>query len=147
MSSRWNKYIATLLLLVYTNQAIAALMMPCQMDMSSKAIGTVMPVTHQGVGHNMHEMAHDHATMGHSLSHDGKSIDAATTAAQPADGHDKFDCCDAMGHCLMGSCMIHGASNTFVQALEDPARKAAPSAHLKSPSRLTSVHFRPPIFA
>jgi hypothetical protein len=96
----------------------------------------------------MHGMAQDPAEMEPSMvQHHGKSTDAATSPVPPAEGHDDSDCCDAMGHCLMGSCMIHGANNDFVQTLDDAATKVVFSDHLKRPSHLTSVNFRPPIFA
>ena len=142
MLTKWNKYFVTLLMLAYTSQSFAALLMPCPME----GIPTAESM-HPEMGHDIHVMAGDHAMMGHSMARDGASFDAATIAAPPADGHDKFDCCDAMGHCLMGNCMIHGASNDVVHALDDAASKAVYSDHLKSPSHLTSIHFRPPIFA
>lgn len=144
MHARWNKLIVTLVFLVVTGQALAAALMPCALDLSmvSRA-GEVSQSA--GIDHAMPGMAHDHAAMGHAMPSD-TTIDE-NGKSSPAPDHGKFDCCDAMGHCLMGGCMLYGASNDLVQVVEELARSIARVDSLQHPSHLTSAHFRPPISA
>jgi hypothetical protein len=141
MFDSWKKCIALLLMLVYASQSVAALVMPCHMDEQSAEVMADMPM--HAMGHDMHHgMASDH-TMGHSMAHADMAMGDDTQAPKIGD---KPTCCGAMGHCLMGGCTIHGASNTLAYSIGDERISVADLYRLPQPFLLTSSHFRPPIF-
>ncbi|MEY4640226.1 MAG: hypothetical protein RLZZ227_220 [Pseudomonadota bacterium] len=161
MFPRWKKHLVTLLLLVYTSQSIAALLMPCEMATGAGAadaqLAAALPMDHE-MSHAMHQDAeHDHALMGHSTKHAATSSsgvvasvmnsgsDTSPDSPHSTASHADVDCCGLMGHCPQGSCTLPGASADPVQVSGIVGIPALHFHPLQNPASLTSTHFRPPI--
>ena len=149
MLASWKKHIALLLMLVYTSQSLAAWLTPCHMDEVSSEPKSIVAVAsaHESAHDMHHNMGHDHAAMNHSMLHPEIAPDSIpdTTAAANINV-DKADCCDTLGHCLMGGCVvIHAASGTSALSPGD-GLSIADLYELPQPLLVTSSHFRPPIF-
>ena len=150
MLANWKKHIALLLMLAYTSQSVAALLTPCHAHDPSSEPGPVAIATsvHEGAHDMHHSMGHEqHGAMEHSMQHhDLTGFAAADDSASPQINVVKADCCAALGHCLMGSCLvIHAASGTSTFSLGH-GFTVADLYKLPQPLVVTSSHFRPPIF-
>jgi hypothetical protein len=122
-----NIFIA-LLLLAFTSQSFAALVMPCQF-LSQASHST-----------NMDDMAGvDHSNMV-GMDHSEMASDIKT------DTNPMSDCCKTLGHCSSGSCSLALFGHSFAVSL--PATQADLNASFSSfiPESLISSLFRPPIF-
>ena len=85
---RYQKVIIVLLLLAFTGQSFAALMMPCQFGL------------HMSKTMNMDAMAGmDHADMA-AMDHSSMGAADPTIPAEPE------DCCKTMGHCSSSGCSL-----------------------------------------
>ena len=122
-----NIFIA-LLLLAFTSQSFATLMMPCQF------MSPVQNTTHMD---EMPEMSHaampamDHSSMDHSpKTHSSK----------------RADCCNTLDHCNSGSCSLGFFGQSFDLSLPASSTAVNISYLATIPTSITSSLFRPPIF-
>jgi hypothetical protein len=122
-----NIFIA-LLLLAFTSQSFAALVMPCQF---------VSQASHSMNMDDMTRMDHsDMAGMDHS-----EMLGGIKTDTNPMS-----DCCKTVGHCSSGSCSLALFGHAFAVSL--PATQADLNDSFTSfiPESFISSLFRPPIF-
>jgi hypothetical protein len=122
-----NIFIA-LLLLAFTSQSFAALVMPCQFV--SKASHSM----------NMDDMA----GMNHS---DMEGMDHSEMAGDiKTDTNPMSDCCKTVGHCSSGGCSLALFGHSFAVSLL--STQADVNVYYTSfiPESLVSSLFRPPIF-
>jgi uncharacterized protein involved in copper resistance len=130
-----NIFIA-LLLLAFTSQSFAALVMPCQF-LSQASHSTNMDDM-AGVDHSGME-GMDHSNMV-GMDHSEMASDIKT------DTNPMSDCCKTLGHCSSGSCSLALFGHSFAVSL--PATQADLNVSFTSfiPESLISSLFRPPIF-
>lgn len=122
-----NIFIA-LLLLAFTCQSFAALVMSCQFE------------SQMSHSMNMDYMAEmDHANMAR-MDHSEMAGDLKT------DTTTSDDCCKAMGHCLSGGCSLANLENNFALSFAVLSSDAARLYISVLPSPLISSLYRPPIF-
>lgn len=120
-----NIFIA-LLLLAFTSQSFAALMMPCQF------------VSQTSMSMDMDDMAGmDHANMA-GMDHSGMHDTDKTTPT--------YDCCKTVGHCSSGGCSLAFFGHSFDVSLLSLHTDVNVSYTNVIPERLASSLFRPPIF-
>ena len=130
-----NIFIA-LLLLAFTSQSFAALVMPCQF--LSQASHSIYMDDMAGMNHSgMEDM--DHSNMV-GMDHSEMASDIKT------DTNPMSDCCKTVGHCSSGSCSLALFGHSFAVSL--PATQADLNVSFTSfiPESLISSLFRPPIF-
>lgn len=122
-----NIFIA-LLLLAFTSQSFAALVMPCQFV--SKASHSM----------NMEDMA--------GMNHfDMEGMDHSEMAGDiKADTNPMSDCCKTVGHCSSGSCSLAIFGDSFAVSLLSTQADVNVSFISFIPESLVSSLFRPPIF-
>lgn len=130
-----NIFIA-LLLLAFTSQSFAALVMPCQFV--SKASHSMNMDDMAGMNHSDME-GMDHSNMV-GMDHSEMASDIKT------DTNPMSDCCKTLGHCSSGSCSLALFGHSFAVSL--PATQADLNVSFTSfiPESLISSLFRPPIF-
>ncbi len=129
-----NIFIA-LLLLAFTSQSFAALVMPCQFG--SKASHFMNMDDMAGMNHS--SMAGmDHSTMA-GMDHSEMAGDIKT------DTSPMNDCCKTVGHCSSGGCSLALFGHSFAVSL--PANQADLNVSFTSfiPESLISSLYRPPI--
>ena len=130
-----NIFVA-LLLLAFTSQSFAALVMPCQL---------VAQASHPM---NMDGMARmDHSGM-EGMDHSGMAgMDhSEMLGGIKTDTNPMSDCCKTVGHCSSGSCSLALFGHAFAVSL--PATQADLNDSFTSfiPESFISSLFRPPIF-
>ena len=154
-----NIFIA-LLLLAFTSQSFAGLLMPCQF--ASQASHSMDMDNMAGMNHSdMASMNHsDMASMDHSdmpsMNHsDMPSMNHSDMASM---GHLKIagdiktdttptsNCCKTVGHCSSGSCSLAIFGDSFVISLLSTHADANIFYTNFVPESLISSLFRPPIF-
>jgi hypothetical protein len=121
----YKKIFIVLLLLAFTSQSFATLVMPCQF-VSQTSDSTKMA----GMDHSA-MMDMDHSTM----------ADSGNTGPMTMD-----DCCKTVGHCNSGSCSHVFFSHSFTFSLLPTPADMKSSFISLAPESPASSLFRPPIF-
>ena len=130
-----NIFIA-LLLLAFTSQSFAALVMPCQF---------VSQASHSMNMDDMAKMDHsdiegmDHSNMA-GMDHSEMAGDIKT------DTNPMSDCCKTVGHCSSGSCSLALFGHSFAVSLLFTQANVNVSFTSFIPESFVSSLFRPPIF-
>ncbi|HOY22145.1 MAG TPA: hypothetical protein PK002_03275 [Cellvibrio sp.] len=138
-----NIFIA-LLLLAFTSQSFAALVMPCQfLSQASHSINMddMAGMDHSGIG------GMDHSGIGGMDHSNMVGMDDSEMASDiETDTNPMSDCCKTVGHCSSGSCSLALFGHSFAVSL--PATQADLNVSFTSfiPESLISSLFRPPIF-
>ncbi|MFO1387740.1 hypothetical protein [Cellvibrio sp.] len=128
--ARYKKILIALLLLAFTSQSFAALVMPCQFASQ----------TSMTMDMDMSDMAAmDHAGMA-DMDHSGMhhSDQPSTTGAG--------DCCKTMGHCGSGTCSWVFFGHFFDAPMFSLSSEVNAAYADVIPERLASSLFKPPIF-
>lgn len=121
-----KKLIIALLLLAFTSQSMAAVVMSCQLA----AQHSVSPSSMDEDMSMMDMSDADMADMNHAMSMQSDK---------------KADCCKTMGHCLSGSCTLTGLSNSITISFAAVGSHAFDSYTSAQPLPLISSLYRPPI--
>ena len=140
------RWLLTLLMLMYVGQSVASVSVPCHLLSQQDGVNEVNAVSqHQ---HHVHGMDHSTHT-GTSLSaNDGahESDREQGSLLQEADAKTALhDCCDAMNHCMSGSCSMSSLDENVLHAPLNIGSDALVSATDESPARLAYSLYRPPI--
>jgi hypothetical protein len=122
-----NIFIA-LLLLAFTGQSLAALIMPCQF------------VSQNPMSMDMADMTGMEAADMPGMDHTGMSKSGKTNPLNPS------DCCKTLDHCSSGSCSVALFGHSFDLSPLTLDTDENVSYINEIPERLVSSLFRPPIF-
>lgn len=130
--SGYKNILIALLLLAFTSQSLAALVMPCQfVSQTSMTVTMAMDMS------DMTEMDHaGMADMDHSGMHHSDQPPTTTSG----------DCCKTMGHCGSGTCSLVFFGHFFDLSLLSPSSEVNAAYVDVIPERLASSLFKPPIF-
>jgi hypothetical protein len=122
MAQHW---LIALLVLVFLNQSLAVVAMPCQSMAETP---------------NAHE-AMDHAAMG--MHHDMSQMAQSDKSSDLAQAH---DCCKTMGHCSSSSCSLPALSYNLPVNVLFETSLIADLYRDQMPKTPVSSFYRPPIF-
>ncbi len=129
-----NIFVA-LLLLAFTSQSFATLVMQCQFV--SQAPNSM----------NMDHMpGMDHSKIDHSKMHHSKMDHSTMVDPENTDSTNMSDCCKTVGHCSSGGCSHAFFSHPFNVLLLSSHADMNISYTSLAPESLASSLFRPPIF-
>jgi hypothetical protein len=130
----YKNFFIALLLLAFTSQSFAALLMPCQL--LAQTSNTMNMDEMIGMDHsNMAGM--DHSTM--------TNMDHSVKTALNESGTSAADCCKTLGHCASGSCFLAYFNPVFDFSFSPMQADANISHASAAPEAIVSSLFRPPI--
>lgn len=140
----YKKIIIALLLLAFTSQSFAALMMPCQFESQashSMNMDDMARMDHSGMEGMDHSEIEgmDHSNM-EGMNHSEMVGDVKTDAT------DMSDCCKTLGHCSSGGCSLAFFGHPFDVSMLPTQADMNIFYTSRVPESLVSSPFRPPIF-
>jgi len=145
----YKKLIIALLLLAFTSQTMATAAMTCKSLKAIQALAatpTMSPDHHKNLDHANH-LKMDHIHSDPMPAHHDKSLMSDTNSKSNSQHHpENIDCCQTIGHCLLGRCVLATASNTASFSFARVHSAAEDFYSGVTPKPLSSSLYRPPIF-